>query len=109
MFTFAISAQESIEPQLEKEGDLTKVAFFHDNGAVAQTGYLKDDQRHGNWVSFDTVGEKVSMGSFKSDKKNGQWFFWKENDLIEVTYKNNKIVNIFKWNKKEKMLIANNE
>ena len=42
MFSFTLSAQESKPPKYEKEGDLTKVVFFHDNGAPAQTGYFKD-------------------------------------------------------------------
>ena len=44
LFSLTISAQKSIEPQFEKEGDLTKAVFFHDNGDIAQTGYFKDNK-----------------------------------------------------------------
>ena len=109
IFTFTVSAQESIKPQFEKEGGLTKVIFFHDNGVKAQTGYLKDNNRHGNWISYNRSGKKVSMGSFQSDLKNGQWFFWNENELIEVIYLDNKIVNVLEWNNSENKLIAKND
>ena len=38
--------------------------------------------------------------------KNGQWFFWNKNDLIEVIYEENKIINVLEWNNSEKKLIA---
>ena len=49
------------------------------------------------------------MESFQSDLKNGQWFFWNENDLIEVIYQDNKIVNVLEWNNIENKLIAKND
>jgi antitoxin component YwqK of YwqJK toxin-antitoxin module len=75
MFSFTLSAQESKPPKYEKEGDLTKVVFFHDNGETAQTGYFKDKKRHGVWISYQDSGEKTAMGSYKMGMKNGQWFF----------------------------------
>jgi hypothetical protein len=36
--------------------------------------------------------------------KNGQWFFWKDKDLIEVIYDNNKIVNVLEWRSDEKVV-----
>jgi antitoxin component YwqK of YwqJK toxin-antitoxin module len=109
LFSFIVSAQESIEPKFEKEGDLTKVVFFHENGEVAQTGYFKDQKCHGNWVSYEPTGRKSSMGSYDLGKKSGPWFFWKGNDLIEVIYEDNKIVNVLEWNNGEKKLIASDQ
>jgi len=109
MFTFTLSAQESIKPQFTKEGNLTKVVYFHDSGAIAQTGYFKDKKRHGNWVSYKASGKKTAMGSYLSGKKNGQWFFWQGDDLMEVIYDNNKIVNVLEWNSSDKKLIAKND
>lgn len=109
LFSLTISAQKSTEPQFEKEGDLTKAVFFHDNGDIAQTGYFKDNKRHGNWVSYQPSGKKSAMGSYELGMKNGQWFFWKGNDLIEVIYEDNKIINVLEWNNSEKKLIASGQ
>ena len=108
-FIFTLSAQESIKPRFTKEGNLTKAVYFHDNGAIAQTGFFKGKERHGNWVSYHPSGKKTAMGSYLSGKKNGQWFFWQGNDLIEVIYNNNKIVNVLEWNSSDKKLIAEND
>lgn len=107
-FSFTLSAQESKAPKYEKEGDLTKVVFFHDNGEIAQTGYIKDKKRHGNWISYQNSGEKTAMGSYQMGMKNGQWFFWKGNELIEVIYEDNKIINVLEWNNSDKKMIAKN-
>jgi len=107
-FALTLSAQENIAPQLEKQGELIKASFFHDNGKIAQTGFLKDNKRHGSWVGYNRSGKKIAMGYFKSDKKNGQWFFWKGDELIEVIYEDNKIVNVMEWNTPKNKLIAKN-
>ena len=71
-------------------------------------GYFKDKKRHGNWISYQDSGEKTAMGSYQMGMKNGQWFFWKENELIEVIYEDNKIINVLEWNNSDKKLIAKN-
>ena len=97
LFSLSLSAQENIKPKFEKEGELIKVVFFHNNGEIAQTGYFKDKKCHGNWVSYENTGKKLSMGTYELGMKNGQWFFWKGNNLIEVIYEENKIINVLEW------------
>ena len=46
------------------------------------------------------------MGTYQDGLKTGQWFFWNQNDLIEVIYEENKIINVLEWNINEKKLIA---
>ena len=108
LLTFTLNAQDNIKPKFEKEGELTKAIFYHDNAEIAQTGYFKNEKRHGNWISYHPSGKKSAMGTYKSGLKTGQWFFWSENDLIEVIYKENKIINVLRWNNSEKKLIAKN-
>ena len=108
LFSLSLSAQENIKPKFEKEGELIKAMFYHDNGEIAQIGYFKDKKRHGNWISYYPSGKKSTMGTYKSGLKNGQWFFWNKNDLIEVIYEENKIINVLEWNNSEKKLIAKN-
>ena len=59
LFSFTLKAQDSIKPKFEKEGELTKAMFYHDNGEVAQTGYFKDNKRHGNWTSYHPSGKNL--------------------------------------------------
>jgi len=109
LFSFTLNAQDNIKPKFEKEGELVKAMFYHENGEIAQIGYFKDKKRHGNWVSYKASGKKTAMGSYLSGKKNGQWFFWQGDDLMEVIYDNNKIVNVLEWNSSDKKLIAKND
>ena len=109
MFTFLLNAQDSTKPKFEKQGKLTKVVFYHDTGAIAQTGFFKDNKLHGNWISYQPSGKKMAMGTYQSGLKTGQWFFWNQGDLIEVLYEENKIVNVLEWNSNEKKLIAKND
>ena len=108
LFSFVLNAQDSTEPKFEKQGELTKAVFYHDNGAIAQTGFFKDNKRHGNWISYQPSGKKTAMGTYQSGLKTGQWFFWNQDDLIEVIYENHKIVHVLEWNNSERKMIAKN-
>ena len=102
LFSFTLSAQQNIKPIYTQEGNLTKAVYFHADGTIAQTGYLKNNKREGNWISYDIHGKKMADGHYKSGMKDGQWFFWKENNLVEVTYKNNQIVEVLTWKNNQK-------
>ena len=108
IFSCSLNAQESIKPKFDKESESTKAVFYHDNGEIAQIGFFKNKKRHGNWISYYPSGKKSAMGTYRSGLKTGQWFFWNQDDLIEVIYEKNKIVNVLKWNNSDKKLIAKN-
>jgi antitoxin component YwqK of YwqJK toxin-antitoxin module len=104
-FTYA---QDKIEPQLEKKGDLTLVTYFHENGEIQQLGMFNADGKlHGEWTSFDTEGNKVAVGNYEAGKKVGKWFFWTGDSLKEVDYNNSKIVSVNKWDNKTKVAVRN--
>ena len=86
------------------------IPFYNKEGylIVTKNGYLKNKKRHGNWISYQPSGKKSAMGTYQSDLKIGQWFFWNQDDLIEVIYEKNKIVNVLEWNNSDKKLIAKN-
>ncbi|WP_340076052.1 nicotinic acid mononucleotide adenyltransferase [Leptobacterium sp. I13] len=98
LFSVVLIAQES-KPTLEKEGDLIKATYFHDNGQISQTGYYLNDKPHGEWKAYNTEGEKIAMGLYDLGKKTGKWFFWTEGKLSEVNYEDSKIVSVTEWNK----------
>jgi len=104
-FTYA---QNEKNPKIEKKGNLTLVTYYHDNGAVEQTGMFNEiGKLHGEWTSYDLEGNKVTVGTYDSGKKVGKWFFWEGDSLKEVDYIDSKIVNVNKWNNKTKVAISN--
>ncbi len=104
LFSFALMAQTN-KPVYEKEGDLTKVTHFHENGEVSQTGFYKDKKIHGQWKAYDTTGKKIAVANYDQGMKVGKWLFWNENGLREVDYSNNKIVGVTKWNNADRVVI----
>ena len=100
-------AQESTpKPVFEKEGDLIKGTFYYEDGSVRQEGTYKDGRLHGEWVSYDQNGGKTAIANYENGKKSGKWFFWSENKLTEVDYKNSVIANVNSW-KSESSLVNN--
>lgn len=95
------------EPRFEKDGELLKATYFHDNGEVAQTGYFLNGKLHGNWVMFDDNGNKIASGTYENGTKTGKWFFWKMDNLSEVDYAANRIVEVKEWNKSS--LVSNHK
>jgi antitoxin component YwqK of YwqJK toxin-antitoxin module len=91
-------AQNDVKPTFEKEGDLIKATYYHDNGAVAQTGFYNlQGKLEGVWKSYDENGKKVAVGNYENGKKVGKWFFWKSNSLSEVDYVNSTIKDVNVW------------
>ncbi len=104
-YTFA---QQKKVPKVEKQGDVTLVTYYHENGNIEQTGQFNDEGKlHGEWTSYDLEGNKVTVGTYDSGKKVGKWFFWEGDTLKEVDYIDSKIVSVNKWNNKTKVAIRN--
>ncbi|MEK9612873.1 MAG: hypothetical protein VW080_02975 [Flavobacteriaceae bacterium] len=82
---------------LTNEGDQIKFSEYYENGQLAQTGYLYQGKNHGTWISFDQQGNKLSEGIYHMGKKVNRWFFWNQDALLEVEYKNNVIERAVKW------------
>ena len=95
MIAFTTNAQDvqTTTPVTVKEGNLTKVSFYHENGQVAQEGYLKNNKLHGKWVKYADNGELLCIANYSRGKRKGTWLFWDNNkNLTEVEFKNNKIL-----------------
>lgn len=104
MFTISLAAQE-IEPKFEKEGKLVKATYYHDNGEIAQTGFFLNDKLHGEWKMYDAKGNKIAMGQYDNGSRTGKWFFWEGQELQEVAYLDNQIMNIKKWKNAETVVL----
>jgi antitoxin component YwqK of YwqJK toxin-antitoxin module len=62
LFAFLITvvsfAQQKRDLKLNKDTNLIEVVYYHDNGAVSQTGtYTTDGKLQGEWLSFNTAGK----------------------------------------------------
>ena len=98
-FTFLITvisfAQQKRDLKLNKDTNLIEVVYYHDNGAVSQTGtYTLDGKLQGLWLSFDTEGKKIVSANYDNGKKVGKWYYWNNGTVKEVDYSNNAIANV---------------
>ena len=92
------------KPIFEKEGELVKGTFYHDNGEVSQQGFYLDKKLHGKWVAYDANGKKIALGQYENGKKTGKWFFWNNDQLSEVSYSNNTIAEVTTWSEKSEVV-----
>ncbi len=99
---FSVSAfAQDIKPKFEKEGEVIKATYFHDNGEIAQTGYLMEGKLHGQWYMYSAEGKKIATGKYNYGKRSGKWLFWNGDILKEVDFENNRIANVKRWNQSE--------
>lgn len=104
LFSASLYAQEN-KPIFEKEGDMVKATYYHDNGTVAQQGYFLNEKLHEQWKMFNKEGELIAKGNYYMGKRTGKWFFWNQEGVKEVDYKDNKIVNVVKHNSAESIVV----
>lgn len=96
--TVCVSAQERRDLEPDFKAKVTKVIYYHDNGAVSQTGFFDAEGRlHGAWKSYTPQGESVAVGSYEHGKKTGKWLFWNTDKLTEVDFKANTILTSTEW------------
>lgn len=95
LFSALAYAQDNKEAEYQKIDDLVKATYYHDNGLVSQEGFFNaEGQLHGLWVSYDSDGNKVTVGSYENGKKVGKWLFWLENSIREVDYVDSRIAGV---------------
>jgi len=88
-------SQKEKDVKLNKETNLLEATYYHDNGEVSQEGTFDlAGKLHGEWVSYDEKGEKVSMGSYDKGVRTGKWFFWADGSVKEVEFSDNVIASV---------------
>ena len=105
--TSGIDISEEKTISVQKEGKLVKVTSFHENGTLAQEGYLKNNKLHGKWASYAANGDKLAMANYNKGKKEGTWLHWTNKGLVEVEYKSNRLVHKIKWAEASLVVDAN--
>ena len=95
LITVASFGQQKRDLKFNKDTNLIEVVYYHDNGAVSQTGfYTADGKLQGEWLSFSTVGKKTVSGNYDNGKKVGKWFYYTNETIKEVDYSNNAIARL---------------
>ena len=86
-------AQE-IEPTFEKQDDLVKATYYHDNGMIKEVGYFKDQKLHDQWIRYDNSGKVSVVANYDNGIKEGKWYIVGEESTKEITYKANKLIKV---------------
>jgi len=95
VFTTLSYAQQKKEVKLNKEINLIEATYYHDNGEVSQEGTFDlAGKLHGEWISYNEEGDKISVGKYTNGLKTGKWVFWSGTDKKEVEYNNNAIASV---------------
>jgi antitoxin component YwqK of YwqJK toxin-antitoxin module len=94
---FALStvgfAQNSIEPQIDAQGNLVKATYFHDNGKVQQEGTFKDGKLDGKWTSYNEDGSIKQVAYYKDGMKTGTWITYNNNIVAQkIAYSNDGLI-----------------
>ena len=107
LFCFGIHAQNmDVNKTIQNEGNLQKVTFYHENGQIAQQGYLKNKKLHGKWVQYNEDGTLGMTGNYKRGKREGTWLFSTEESLTEVIFKKNAIQKKMAWKNNAPLVLS---
>lgn len=85
------------QPKLEVVNKMVKATYYHDNGQVMQEGFFKNGKLQGEWISYDTAGNRTAIANYDQGKKVGKWFHWNSSSLNEVDFSNNRIASVKNW------------
>ena len=89
-------------------GDFIEATLYHDNGAVAQTGfYTLDNKLQGQWISYNAKGEKTAVANYENGAKVGTWIFYQGDTMKEVHYKSSKIAEVKTWTNTDTKVVVN--
>ena len=102
-----VDAQDTYKKELSKQGDLTAVAIYDDNGVLTQEGFYNEEGTlQGTWTSYDVEGNKTAVAHYDNNKKVGTWYFYANDELKEVTYTDNKIAKVVTWKDNEQQIVS---
>ncbi len=95
MMTLLVYGQKEKELTLNEETGLIEAVYYHDNGMVSQTGTFNLERKlHGEWISFNEEGAKISQGTYENGMRSGKWYFWQGDTVKEVVYNNNIVASV---------------
>lgn len=77
------------------ETNLIDATYYHENGQISQKGTFDlKGKLHGQWISFNELGETLSRGQYDNGKRVGTWHFWEDGIIKEVQFDQTGIVSV---------------
>jgi len=108
LFSLNLVAQESNKNLYSLKGDLIEATIYHNNGIIAQSGfYTKENKLQGEWISYDTNGNKNAVAQYNNGEKVGTWIFFQGNTQKEVVYSDSKIAQVRTWEVTDTRVVSN--
>lgn len=109
LMTVAVQAQDKkVKNTYVENGTLIEATLRYDSGKISQTGfYTKEGALTGEWISYDRQGNKTAAAQYENGEKVGTWFFWTDDKLTEVTYKDSRVAVINTWKNQETRVVSN--
>lgn len=105
-FAATTFAQQKKEVKLNKETNLIEATYYHENGEISQKGTFDlAGKLHGEWISYNDVGDKLSKGNYEKGVKTGKWLFWEDGKIKEVEFNDNVIASVINKESKSKVVI----
>ncbi|MFT5891809.1 MAG: antitoxin component YwqK of YwqJK toxin-antitoxin module [Dokdonia sp.] len=104
-----VQAQERIKKNTYiQNGDRIEAVLYFDNGVVSQTGFFTEDGKlTGEWISYNAEGNKTATAKYDNGAKVGKWFFWNQDTLTEVDYKDSRIAAVSTWKNEDSRVVSN--
>ncbi len=64
------------------------VTYFYENGKVMETGVFASNEKQGEWLRWDDMGNKIAQAFYNNGKKDGLWLVWDAKGLkrFEMNY-----------------------
>jgi len=92
LFVTMAFAQKKRKLTVNKDTNLIDVVYYHDNGAVSETGnYTIEGKLQGEWISYNEEGKKTVLANYENGKKVGKWIYWIGDTVKEIDYSSNVI------------------
>ncbi|OAD91177.1 nicotinic acid mononucleotide adenyltransferase [Aequorivita soesokkakensis] len=108
LITSVALAQDTKKNTYFLDGDVIEATIYHDNGMVAQTGYYtKENKLTGEWVSYDTNGNKTAVAEYNDGEKVGTWYFFTDKNIKEVSYMDARVAKVVTWKSSDTQLVVN--
>lgn len=92
----------SVKSEYVKHNDLVAVTHYHQNGAVKEKGFFKNETPDGKWVLYAEDGTKISELHYENGLRHGEFRSWDRftNTYLEMHYANGEVINADKYEKK---------
>ncbi len=75
MAQLEVPQAREVNTWLEKElpGNIIQLRGYDEKGKLAQTGFLKNGEKHGTWIQYSISGKKMAYAQFQMGERDGKW------------------------------------